>query len=166
MHRHIISFALVAATLSLSSCTDPGPSTLGDPTDDPQVPPRGSTDLDTWIAAGFYKDWSCEPAPHAARSPSPHGMNRICSNAAIATTAADEPFPIGAAAVKEIYNSSGTAITQFAVYRKLADGTDGDNWYWFEGNSDSVAANGTGIGGCVGCHSHAPHEFVFTAVTE
>jgi len=161
----VMAFALaIAVSAALAGCTDPGPGTVGDPIDDPQVPPQGSDDLNAWIASGFYESWACEDAPHAPRAPSPHGMNRICSNDAIANATGSDPYPVGAAAVKELYNASGE-IEQFAVYRKLADGTDGTNWYWFEGNDRSVAANGTGVGVCVDCHSHAERDFVFTAVT-
>ena len=43
--------------------------------------------LEAWLAAGSYKQWTCESAVHEARSPSPHGFNRICSNDAISPNA-------------------------------------------------------------------------------
>jgi hypothetical protein len=157
MLRHVTLLTLVA-------CSDPGPATLGDPLDDPQVPPRGSADITTWIAEGYHLGWACEPAPHAGRSPSPHGRNRICSNDALLASTGDGPYPVGAAAVKEIYD--GERISLHAVYRKVVDGTGGDTWYWFEGSADEVIANGEGDGTCTGCHSGAPRDFVFTPVIE
>lgn len=153
---------LIALVL-ISACSDSGPATVGDPVDDPQVPPQGSDDLTTWISAGYYQDWTCEGAPHAPRAPSPHGMNRICSNDSLAASTGEGPYPAGAAAVKEIYDSAGS-ISLYAVYRKVTDGDGGATWYWFEGTKDDVAANGVGDGVCVGCHSHAPRDFVFTQV--
>ncbi len=146
--------------VTLAACSDPGPSTLGDPLDDPQLPPRGSVDITTWIASGHYLDWVCEDAPHAGRSPSPHGRNRICSNDALTTSTGTGPFSVGSAAVKEIYD--GDRISIHAVYRKVKDGEGGDTWYWFEGTADDVIANGEGDSTCVGCHSGAPRDFVFT----
>lgn len=146
------------------ACSDPGPATFGDPVDNPQLPPRGSLDITTWIAGGDYLEWACESAPHAGRAPSPHGLNRICSNDALIASTGPGPFPVGAAAVKEIYD--GERISLHAVYRKVADGEGGATWYWFEGTADDVIANSEGDGTCVGCHSSAPRDFVFTPLVE
>jgi hypothetical protein len=161
----ILARLVVACGLVASACTgDPGPASVGDPTDDPQLPPRGTDDLTTWIAAGHYQSWACEAEAHAGRAPSPHGRNRICSNTALETATGDGAYPMGAAGVKEIYDSAG-AIELYAVYRKIADGDGGATWYWFEGTRDDVVANGEGDSTCTSCHSHAPRDFVFTQVT-
>lgn len=146
----------------LAACTDEGPTTVGDPLEDPQLPPRGSDDLLTWIEAGHYLSWSCEPEKHPPRSGSAHSANRICSNDALVDATGDGPFPEGAAGVKEVY--SGDAIAVYAVYRKVIDGDGGDTWYWFEGGRDNVLANGEGHPSCTGCHGGAPRDFVFTVV--
>lgn len=150
--------------LLLAACGDEGVASYGDPLDDPEVPARGSADVLTWLEAGYYLDWSCEPEPHPARPGSGHGANRICSNAALAAATGDGPYPVGAAAVKEIFDGAG-GIRLYAVYRKVADGTGGDTWYWYEGLGDDVIANAEGDGTCTGCHSGAPRDFVFTVVT-
>src|SRR5215510_13913647 len=63
------------------------------------TPPMGGAALEAWLATGAYRQWRCEPAVHEARPPSPHGFNRICSNAAIATNVSGSgPWPEGAAA--------------------------------------------------------------------
>lgn len=153
---------LVLVAALASACA--GPGSFGDPIDDPQVPPRGHEDLQTWIAGGFYMQWHCEPAPHPRRPPSPHGaMNRICSNDALSAATGDGAFPIDAAAVKEVFGDSG-AINAYAVYRKITERSDGDSWYWYEGSRDDTAANGQGERSCVNCHSRAPRDFVFTVV--
>lgn len=150
--------------LILLGCSDPGPASTGDPVDDPQVPPRGSVDITTWIAERYYESWDCEAAPHAPRSPSPHGSNRICLNDALVGATGDGPYPVGAAAIKELYD--GDQIALYAVYRKVTDGEGGNTWYWFEGTADDVIANGEGDSTCVGCHSGAARDFVFTPVIE
>lgn len=140
--------------------------------------PATGTDAEVraWLATDEYKGgtWKCEEAAHAARSPSPHGMNRICSNAALSAHG-DGEFPVGAAAVKELYDTTGKTVIGHAVYRKLGAGA-GASFYWWEDNTGSTVANGTGDEGspktvCVSCHSgagtdpnHSGHDFVYTQV--
>ena len=162
-HPLILFTGLVLA--SVGCADDPGLASVGDPIDQAQLPPRGATDLPTWIDAGYYQAWNCEPEAHAARSPSPHGRNRICSNDLLSAAAGAGPYPVGSAAVKEIFDSSGS-VSLYAVYRKVEDGDGGDTWYWFEGTRDDVVANGPGDTTCTGCHSHAPRDFVFTAIAK
>jgi hypothetical protein len=47
----------------------------------------GAAVIESWLAAGSYKEWTCETQSHAARSPSPHGFNRICSTSPISNNA-------------------------------------------------------------------------------
>lgn len=145
----------------LVACSDPGPPSFGDPLDDPQVPPRGADDILTWIEAGHYTAWACETASHPPRPGSGHGPNRICSNDAL--VAASDVFPIGAASVKEVFESDGS-IAAYAVYRKMTEETGGDSWYWYEGTRDGNVANGQGDDTCTGCHGRAPRDFVYTIV--
>jgi hypothetical protein len=136
-----------------------------------QTPPTGAAAVEAWLVDGAYKSWSCEPAVHEARSPSPHGFNRICSNDAIATNVAGTAaWPMGAAAVKELYAAADRPIVGYAVYLKqAADSADGASWYWYERvpldspaphDAAGVVADGTGGSGapltiCVGCHAAA-----------
>lgn len=146
---------------------DAGPSPA--PTPGPQTPPTtGRTDIEAWLAAGSYRAWHCEPAPHASRAPSPHGTDRICSNDALSASTGDGPFPVGAAAVKELYATPGT-VTGYSVYLKVHEGSDGADWYWYERIGTRNVADGPGSSGtartiCVGCHASAPRDFVFTQV--
>jgi hypothetical protein len=167
-----------------------GPSDAGTT----QTPPMGGANVEAWLATQLYKQWQGEPAIHAARSPSPHGFNRIYSNAIINENAtATAPWPMGAAAVKEIYNAlTDTSPAGYAVYLKTqADSAGGANWYWYERvpltstaphDDAGVVADGFGVpdGGppttiCVGCHdaagmdpAHTPspngHDEVYTPV--
>src|SRR5262245_746303 len=131
-----VSILLLAS--GFAACGE-GPASFGDNLDDPQLPARGADDMATWIASGFYENWHCESEPHPARSPSPHGRNRICNNDALqAAKSGDGPWPVGAASVKEIFGSSST-IVNYAVYRKLEAGAGGDTWYWYEGHGDDVS---------------------------
>ena len=149
------------------------------PTPAGQIPPQGRDAIESWLKAGTYKGWSSEPAIHEARSPSPHGFNRIYSNDGItknATSTVD--WPEGAAAVKELYDSAtATAPSGYAVYVKTkADSAGGANWYWYETvpldssaphDANGVVADGLGGSGtaksiCVGCHAGAGSDSAHT----
>ncbi|HEX4334880.1 MAG TPA: hypothetical protein VH062_03140 [Polyangiaceae bacterium] len=184
----------------MTSTTDSGSTSTDDTGTHPtstgtaQQPAMSAAMVATWLAKGDYKSWACEPAVHEARSPSPHGFNRICSNDVLSAAAGStEPFPEGAAAVKELYASvTGTTPVGYAVYSKTkADSEGGAAWYWYEIiPTDSMAAphdktglvaDGLGDGGpakmiCVGCHAaagsdaaHTPtvggHDQVYTPVS-
>jgi len=147
----------------LVAACDTGPESYGDELGNVQVPPRGSKDVFAWLQEGHYMTWTCEAEPHPKRPGSGHGPNRICSNAALKASNGDGPYPVGAAAVKEIYNDAGR-IRQYAVYRKVEDASGGDSWYWYEGFDGDIVANGEGDSTCTGCHSRAPRDFVYTVV--
>jgi len=157
-----------------------------------ESPPTGAIAIDAWLAAGSYKQWTCEPQSHAARSPSPHGFNRICSNSLVSSNATGTAaWPEGAAAVKELLpDAASTTPVGYAVYLKTkADSAAGANWYWYEKvpldsaaphDATGVVADGMGSSGpamtiCVGCHgaagsdpAHTPssggRDQVYTAV--
>jgi hypothetical protein len=130
-------------------------------------------EITAWINKGFYKSWKCETASHAARSPSPHGNNRICSNAKLSGHTTGE-YPIGAVAAKELTDASGT-VNGYALAVKKKAGA-GEAWYWYEIMGTMVVASGYGDTGsaktvCVGCHMgagsdamHSGHDFVYTQI--
>lgn len=149
-------------------------------------PTTGSADVEAWLNKGFYKSWKCEAAAHAQRSPSPHGMNRICSNDKLSAHAADGgEYPVDSASVKELYAANGTTLEGIAVARHVSAGTSGATWYWYERvplnspvphDDAGVVADGLGSSGpakdiCVGCHQgagsdsmHSGHDQVYTQV--
>ncbi len=175
---NIIGLLTLSATIGCGTGTDALKS-------DAQTPPvTGRADIESWLTAGSYKSWKCEQAVHALRSPSPHGMNRICSNT-LTSAAGSGEYPVGAAGVKELYDDAGKNIVGYAVYLHTKAGTGGDSWYWYERvpansqaphDANGVVADGDGSAGpalsiCVGCHKlsgsgagYSGHDFVFTQV--
>jgi hypothetical protein len=144
-----------------------------------QTPPMGGAQVEFWLAAGSYKQWHAEPAIHASRAPSPHGFNRIYSNALVNTNAMGTgAWPQGAAAVKELYGSlTDTTPVGYAVYLKTqTDSAGGANWYFYERvplssaaphDANGVVADGLGGAGtpksiCVGCHAAAGSDAAHT----
>src|SRR4051812_26674156 len=86
-------WATLALTTALLACgdddmtkeEDKDPVGQGDGDDSAdQTPPMGASEVESWLKAGAYKSWHCEPRVHESRSPSPHGFNRICSNDLVA----------------------------------------------------------------------------------
>jgi hypothetical protein len=86
----------VGTTGPLPDVASAADARAGDPAQTP--PTTGRVDLEAWIAAGHYRAWHCETAPHASRAPSPHGTDRICSNDLLSASTAGT-YPVGAAAV-------------------------------------------------------------------
>jgi hypothetical protein len=146
-----------------------------------QIPPMGGAAVEAWLATGSYKQWTCESAVHAARSPSPHGFNRICSNNLISANATGTGvWPQNASAVKELYaDASSTTPVGYAVYSKTqADSAGGANWYWYERVpldstaaphdattgvvADGLGSSGTAMSICVSCHSVAGSDAMHT----
>lgn len=185
-----MNFRVCVATLALgifacssSSSTGAATSDAGG-ADDPQLPPTsGYQAVEAWLGKGYYKAWHCEPAPHAARSPSPHGVNRICNNAKVtAQPAGPGEYPVGSANVKELYDDGAKNIIGYAVEVHVSAGKDTSNWYWYEkdpalgapakNGSAGLIADGVGptegvSGGptdkiCTGCHTAAGSDAAHT----
>ena len=162
-----------------AGCPAACPASCPAPAGDAQTPPQGTDAvISAWLTAGSYKGagWKCETAVHANRSPSPHGMNKICNNTKLTATVAPGTYGFGTASVKELYMADGTTIAGYATSLKLIDGdSDGGKWYFFEKMGATVVANGKGQANnsdlCSSCHAgagsdagHSGRDFVYTQV--
>jgi len=158
--RTLALLSLVIGCGGSASEQPPPPPLMGDA----ETPPTGTqAELDAWLAAGSYKSWRCEPAPHAARPGSGHSANRICTNARQSTHTGTAAFPVGSAAVKELFDGDGV-LEGYGVYVRAADGDGGEKRFWYERIGSSVIALGFGHTTCIGCHAGAPKDFVFTVI--
>jgi hypothetical protein len=171
MSRYVLALFLVACDQSHAIVVGDADPRAPDAGPIEQNPPTSPEELLAWLGQGYYRSWHCEPEPHPARPPGPHGTNRICSNDRLAGAGATDPFPIGAASVKELVD--GDHVEGYAVAVKAApeSGEDGAGWYWYEEVGGTVYGEGRGFTGCTGCHedagpSFAPNarDFVFTQV--
>ncbi len=186
----ISRLAMAAALLAPAACSDStsssaAPTSGGDSgaagttlVTGPQTPPTtNGTDVEAWLAAGSYKAWHCESTPHPSRDPSPHGINRICSNDLTSAFTGSGERPQGSAGVKELYDSAGTNVVGYAVYVKTKPTSDGGNsWYWYERvplastaphDAQGVVADGLGTTTnanqiCVSCHAGAGKDAAHT----
>jgi hypothetical protein len=146
----------------------PVPDSAGDS----ETPATGRAELiASWIARNDYRRWTCEPVGHDARSPSPHGRNRICNNQKVVDHGPGE-YPTGAASVKEIFDDLGK-LTGHLVTHKLGPGK-AESWLWYMEVGGTIVLNGRGdtpepSAKCVGCHAqagsdaeHSGHDYVYT----
>lgn len=153
--------------------------TSGGDEGDAQTPPMGHDAVQAWLAAGHYKMWKSQPGVVEPIMISPHGKQRIYINDALAGHPLDGgEYPVGTAAVKELYDDAGAMIVGYAVYLHVSAGTTGANWYWYEQvpqghpakpDANGVVADGTDEALCVGCHmaagidaDHPGHDFVYS----
>jgi hypothetical protein len=116
-----------------------------------------------WIDGGAYKSWTCEPSLRPALDNSPHGQARVCQNALLVNAGrTTEPFPLGAASVKEQGDSGNVELASVVVRGNSQEG--GAGWYWWRRNEvlGNVLLSGFGVSECTACHESAPRDLVFT----
>lgn len=139
---------------------------------DAQTPPTtNGDDVEAWLEKGQYKSWTCETVEHPQLKVSPHGVNRVCSNALAASYSGDVDAerPVGTASVKELYDDASKLVGYAVGVKIKAKSAGGDAWYWYERvpldsaaphDKAGVVADGLGSTGaaksiCVGCHAGA-----------
>lgn len=124
------AISVIAATVGCGDSTAPpagdaavanDAAAVTDANGSAQVPPQGRVAVEAWIATGAYRSWHCEMPQHPARSPSPHGINRICTNDALSAHTGAGEYPVGSAAVKELYDAAGTNVIGYAVYSHVQE---------------------------------------------
>lgn len=140
--------------------------------------PTSSKQLIEWLQAGSYRAWPSESKRH--RSQGPHfGDVRTYVNPSLfeSLQSTRKTHPQGAAAVKELYNSTdGTSVPSletllqpapgtpigWAVSIKLdSESTADNNWYWFEFVKKYQVADGVGEAACIECHQRG-RDYILT----
>ena len=125
-------------------------------TDD--TPPTDGAELFSWLKAGKYKAWISESEKHPSAGPHPSAViayvNDVLNSSL--TNGADS-HPVGAAAVKELYDSSDQLSGWAVSVKTQPDSQHGQGWYWYEilgvESTGNVVANGNGVALCYGCHT-------------
>ncbi|GMV40778.1 MAG: hypothetical protein AMXMBFR64_24940 [Myxococcales bacterium] len=117
------------------------------------VPPLGENDLEPWLSAGSYADWTAESAPHASAGPH-FGKVRTFVNGPLAASlaAGAQVHPVGSAAVKELYGN-GDTVLGWSVMVRASAAAQGQGWYWYEDWQGTIYADDVGASLCTGCHS-------------
>src|SRR5690606_37653647 len=133
----------------------------GDPGSCPglDVPTNGA-ELVPWLEGGGYQTWLAESGVHDSAGPHFGGV-RTFVDTCLATSLDDDAteHPPGSAAIKELYGD-GEQILGWSVMVKVAAGSGGDTWYWFERYGDTVYADEVGSNLCTGCHGDGSDYFL------
>lgn len=127
--------------------------------------PTSGADIFPWLQAKEYANFAAESGQHA--STGPHGGNvRTFLNPILfdALSSGSTNFPVGTAAVKELWGN-GSKLLGWAVFVKTqADSAAGNGFYWYEVYSatdpSNPVADGNGVGLCSGCHSNGTDYFL------
>lgn len=118
--------------------------------------PQEASQIFSWLVAKKYKDsYTGESKVHTG---SIHAPVRAWFSPALfkSLTDGNAKHPLGAAAVKELYNNDQTTLKGWAVNIKVEDNGQNTDWYSYEvfstTNGSSPAADGKGVSLCVSCH--------------
>jgi len=119
-----------------------------------------------WLASNAYQTWRCDATPQAPLPDSPHGRNRICVNRTLdGARGGAGAWPVGAAAVKIIYDTMGRETARFLdVRRSNAAGAAG--WYFMRRTAEGMVgpagagSDATVMTACATCHSSAGRDYV------
>ena len=128
------------------------------PTVAQDTPPAEGKALFQWLKSGGYKNWIHESSPHKSAGPHPSAVIAYLNESLNESlNSGADKHPAGAAAVKELFNTSGE-LSGWAVSIKTQEDSDaGKGWYWYEilGTEESsrVVADGNGVPLCVRCHT-------------
>ena len=116
-----------------------------------------------FVIDGLYESWRKEPMIHESSTGAhPDVLVYYNDKYADAWLAQDFPMPLGAAAVKELYQ--GTDPDGWALSVKTADGSGKDTWTWYEVTSATTDPNvydffGVAHPTCEGCHSGSSKDY-------
>ncbi len=132
-------------------------------------PPTDPEAIGRWLRAGGYLDWEPRSAVHRTDE---HGGARVLFNPLLAASfeAEAEQHPLGAAAVRELYEADLVTPRGLALMVKVGEGEalrgggaspaedeDERGWFWYEVFSFDEGAAPTvaevDAPGCLGCHS-------------
>lgn len=119
--------------------------------------PDDPDELHAWLLDRGYDAWESDQGVLASEA---GGGARVFVSPVLADSLADgdDTHPVGAAAVREIYEPDLTALRGWAAIVKLDDeaATGADAWLWFEviGTGPDIAplVAQTGAPGCATCH--------------
>jgi hypothetical protein len=164
--RHLLPSILLTATLSACGSDSSEPTAADDDVDarvvEPAAVPATAAELFAFLQAGSYLDFVTESGPHSSAGPHGGTVRSYLNPVLAASLASGGPHPVGAAAVKELYDD-GT-LSGWAVEVKIAAGETGDAWYWYEvfnTTSNTGTIQGIGVPLCANCHADGT-DFVLT----
>lgn len=162
-----VSFFL-ADTPTPNPTAAPTPSPTAAPTASPEptaMPtpavgnvPASPDALFTFLRSRAYESFAAESSVHPTNAPHMSAVRTFLNPLLESSLEAQaDSHPVGAAAVKELYDGTG-ALAGWAAMVKIADsdGDDGNAWYWYEVFDTEVGSSrieGVGSSVCTPCHA-------------
>ncbi len=142
-----IAARLLAAMLTVAGCDEAD--------SDPLHAPRDADELHAWLVAGEYRDWESESDVFPSQA---GGGARVYLSPDLTDSLAGglRAHPVGAGAVREIYDAAPGALIGWAAAVKVEPDGGQPAWLWLElldvspGAMPSVAQ--VDAPGCLGCH--------------
>ena len=154
-----LSAPLLAADVALVNCPVVSPGEV------PIAVPTTDGELSQFLHAGSYRSFPGEPAVHPSTGPHGGGVRTYLNPSLQASlVGGSAQHPVGAAAVKELYDDD--ALIGWAVLVKVQeDGPEDQRYYWFEELNNKVVISGRDKSVCTNCHSGGV-DFVLTAAID
>lgn len=126
-------------------------------------PPTTGPALRDWLEAGSYRGWTHETTPHLSVGGHDGNVRAYLDPTLVKSLKAGEAsHPSGAAAVMELYKTTGDQTFGWVVWVKTeAQSDSGKNifWYWLLDGDVKISAKGSA--NCTSCHS-AGVDFLHT----
>ena len=121
-------------------------------------------DTHDFLYRGFYDGW---PRDVDTRSTEPHGVVKRFQNPTLNAALGNGAvlYPIGSAAVLEIYNAREDELMGWAAMIKIDDNGDREDWYYYETFDPTpdgkFSQEGIAAPLCSDCHQNAPFDFIW-----
>jgi hypothetical protein len=124
-----------------------------------ELAPTDPAELLPWLQRGEYLEWTAESGIHLSEGPHGGDVLTFVNTALLESldSGATE-HPIDAATVKELYDDDD--VVGWAVMVKVATGTGGATWFWYERVGSSVYAAETDVELCYGCHEDGTDQIL------
>lgn len=119
-----------------------------------------------FIQAGSFENWPTKQESPITDGVSVHrkiSQTYVNDTAALALEQGETSLPSGSILVKTLYGSDGSTVEGHALMVKTSDGSDAQNWIWYEGFTSNDYANpyyGAGLSLCANCHDDAGVDYV------
>ena len=143
LHLTLSLFIVTACAPSLDS--DNGCASLSD------VPPQ---EMRLWLAQGCYLGWDSESRVLKATQSDSYAQIFINPELQGSLAHGYDRHPVGAGAVRVMYEPDQETVWGYALSLKVAHESDED-WFWFESfeHQEEPKVSGFAASGCIGCHA-------------
>ncbi len=121
-------------------------------------------DTHDFLYRGLYNGW---PQDQTVRMTEPHGVVKRFQNPVLNAALGNGAvlYPLGSAAVLEVYNANDDELMGWAAMVKVAENGDREDWYYYETFDTDPDGNfsqeGVAAPLCADCHQNAPFDYIY-----